>query len=363
MKVRFIVDGTAVDRDIVINNPRHDFYFTLVKEPSIVRFDPEFSVLADVTFNKSAEMLCAQLKDSSNVIGRLLTVKELKKKDDKKSIDALKDALNNDPFFGVRKEASLALREIHTDDAFNSLIESAEQSDARIRLQVVGDIGKFYRAESLEFTRRVIDEEKNPDILASAIRNLGRYNMKETKRTLTGFLKSKSYRNRVADAAIAAIRMLGDPSYSKSLKKTIESRENEFTSQGFAQALNTLAHIVRDEDDRSDVRKFLAGYVNHPKRRISEGAIFALGTLGDSHAIPIVETFSGDDSGDRVQRTAKEALRKLREQKKIVPEEIQSLREKVDELQKESEDVKKDLDDLKKRFEAKEEGEKKSDDE
>ena len=69
-------------------------------------------------------------------------------------------------------------------------------------------------------------------------------------------------------------------------------------------------------------------------------------------AIGVVETFSGDDEGDHIQRTAKKALKKLREEKKLVPDEIIELRETVDELKKESQKLKDELEDLKKRLKA-----------
>ena len=102
------------------------------------------------------------------------------------------------------------------------------------------------------------------------------------------------------------------------------------------------------------VRKFLIGYVNHPKKTVQSGAIRALGTLGDPKAIAVVETFSGDDPSDRTQRTAKDALRALREKKLLVPDEVVRLRETVDKLNKETEKLRNDLDDMKNRLDAKE---------
>jgi HEAT repeat protein len=149
--------------------------------------------------------------------------------------------------------------------------------------------------------------------------------------------------------------MLDDTFFIAPLQKVLSEREAEFTSDDFAGALDTLAHITRNEDDKTEVRIFLVGYVNHPKQDVKAGAIAALGTLGDPKAISIVETFSGDKPDDPIQRTAKDALEKLQEKKQIVPEEIIYLRETVDELKKDSEKLKDDLEDLKKRLDASEE--------
>jgi HEAT repeat protein len=208
--------------------------------------------------------------------------------------------------------------------------------------------------------RKVLKSEKNIEILAEAIRNLGRYHDKDTRRLLIRYLKSESHRNRLADSAVRAIRMLDDAQYISPLRRTLLEREQQFTSWGFAQALDTLAHIARNEEDKTQVRELLSDYVNHPKERIQMGAISALGTLGDPKAIPIVETFAADQPKDRFQRSAKMALEKLQQKKQLVPEEIIQLRKTVDDLRKEADKLKDDLEDIKKRLEAKDKGSEKS---
>jgi len=354
-KVRFVIDDENIDREIVVDSKQHDFYFTLSKEPKIVRFDPDYSLLTKVKFEKPTPMLYAQLNNKTDVIGRLLAIEALKKKGDKKTISKLKETLNSDPFYVVRREASEALRAFHTDEAFEALAESWQQNDARVRLQVVRDIGGFYRPESLELTNQILKSEKNPEILAAAIENLGRYHHEDTRQLLIDYLKSESYRNRLADAAVQAIRMLDEPSFIVPLQTAISQREQQFTSGRFANSLDTLAYITRNEADKTKVREFLAGYINHPKRRIQDAAIRALGTLGDPTAIPIVETFSGDDPEDEIQRSAKDALKELREKKQLVPEEIIQLREALEQLKKDNKKLKDDLDDIKKRLGAKQE--------
>lgn len=355
-KIRFLIDGEPIDHEIVVDQKQHDFYFPLPEEPDIVRFDPEYGLLAKIKFDKPKAMLYEQLKNQDDVIGRLLAIRSLREKKDRQTVANLKDTLNNDPFWGVRRAASAALREIHNDEAFDALADSMEQPNARVRLQVVADIGRFYRPEALDITKKVLRREKNPAILAEAIRNLGRYHGKGTRRLIVRYLKSESYRNQLAEAAVGAIRTLDDPSYISPLRRTLIERESQFTSWGFAGALNTLAHISRNEDDKTQVLNFLTDHANHPKQRIQLGAIRALGTLGDPKAVPIIETFCGDEPHDRIQRSAKQAIERLREKKQLVPAEIVQLRKSVDELKKETDKLKNDLEDLNNRLHAQQQG-------
>jgi aminopeptidase N len=351
-KIRFVIDGQPMDREVVVDRREHDFYFPLTKEPEIVRFDPEYSLLANVEFQKPIAMLYAQLENKADVIGRLLAIDSLSKRNDKKTITKLKDTLNSDSFYGVRRNASDALHTIHTEEAFDALVESINQPDARIRQKVIGDIGRFYRPESFKLMKQVLKSEKNPAILSRAISTLGRYHDEETLPLLMDYLESRSYRNRLADAAVEAIRMLDQPFFMTPLRNNLSEHEQQYTSWGFSVALDTLAQISRNEKDKTEVRSFLAGYVNHPREIIQAGAIKALGTLGDPKAIPGVETFTSDGPDDYIEHSAKNALVKLREQKKLVPDEIIHLRETVDELKKETEKLKNDFEDMKKQLEA-----------
>jgi aminopeptidase N len=354
-KVRFWFDGWPTDRDIVIDRVQHDFYFALRSEPDVVRFDPELTLLAKVTFAKPKKMLYAQIENKLDVVGRLRAADELEKKEDKQTVAKLKDALNSDPFYGVRRSAAIALAHIHTDEAFAALTKSRDQSDARVRHTVVELIGDFYREESFAISQDVIAKEKNPAILAAAILNVGRYHGPQTRELVSKYLRSTSYRNELAEAAVRAIRRLDDPFYIDDLMVMLAAGDQP-TTRSLVWGLSALARIADQLDDRTEVREFLAGFVNHPNEDIASSAINALGTLGDPKAIPIVETFRGTEPRNSKERRAQRALEKLREKKQLVPEEITELRKIVDELKDETKKLKEDLEEMKKRDDAKENG-------
>src|SRR6185295_18681055 len=81
----------------------------------------------------------------------------------------LKNTLNNDPFWAVRIAASKALRAMNNDEAFDALVASLKQSDARVRRQVVADVTAFYRPAAFEEAQKVLKNEKNPDIVGTAL--------------------------------------------------------------------------------------------------------------------------------------------------------------------------------------------------
>ena len=220
-KLRFVVDGKAIDEAIKLSEKSHQFYIPLPAEPTVVRFDPDYTLLARVTFTLPDKLLKAQLKES-DVIGRILACDALAKRKTADSVAALKVALQNDEFFGVREAAAEALQKIGTDEAIATLLEYSEQPDARVRLAVIEEVGKCYRETAQQKLLEAVAKEKNPQIVAAAIRGLAKFTDEKTLAAVKEGLARKSFRNEIASAAFAAIGDLNESALADTLMETLE---------------------------------------------------------------------------------------------------------------------------------------------
>ena len=351
MTVRFKGQFGTADRPLHVTAKEEDFSFPLDSAPQIVRLDPDYTILAKITFNLATPMLHAQLADTNDVLGRLFAIEQLSNRRDKESVAKLKQALNNDPFYGVRIEAGRALRSAHSDEALEALLASTKQPDARVRLQVMVDIGGFYRDTAYQSAQQDLEVEKNPAILSTEIRNLAGYAKPEVRSVLLKYLASESFRNRLADAAIGAIQSQDDPAYIAPLLETLGQREADFTTGGFAQGLRAVAYLARNEEKKDTVREFLLRYVNHKKRTLQLASINSLGTLGDPQAIAVLNKFATAAKDSPERGAAERAVADLRAARKPV-DDFKNLRQEVLDLQKQNRELRKDLDDLKKKLEA-----------
>jgi aminopeptidase N len=351
LTIRFKGKFGTVDRLILVKEKEADFYFPLESAPRIVRLDPDYTLLAKTTLNLPDDMLYSQLADREDVMGRLLAIEHLADKRDQGTVLKLKEAINNDPFYGVRVEAAQALRSIHTDDALEALLASTHQPDARVRLQVARAIDGFYRDTAYASARNTLENEKNPAILCANIVALAKYAQPEVKSLLIKFLNSASYRNQLAVAAIDAMRSQDDPAFIAPLMETLRQREADFRTWGFASGLHALAYLARNEEKKDAVRQFLLGYVNHKKERIQVAAIKALGTLGDPGAIAVLQTFANAAKAAPQQAAAEKAVADLRAGRKPV-DDFKNLRQEVLDLEKANREQRKELEDLKKQVEA-----------
>jgi aminopeptidase N len=313
-----------------------------------VRFDPDCSLLAKINFTTPASMLSEQLSDTNDVPGRLMALNQISKKQDKESMARFKRMLNTDPYYAVREEAARILRSIRTDEAFDILLASTNQTDARVRLAVTRAITGFYREEAYQFAVARIGNEKNPEIQSVCIESLGAYNKPEVTQTLIGLLDSDSHNNTLASGAVEAMRGQDDAAFIEPLLASLPRQETNYTNRRFANALSALAFLARNEENKNAVREFILPYINSKKRTIQNGAITALGTLGDSKAIAPLETIAESPKESREKATATRVIAELRGTGKRA-DEFKGFRTEVLDLQKSSKELRKELDDLKKK--------------
>jgi aminopeptidase N len=344
-KLRFIFDDhqEIIDHEIEIDSVEHEFYVPLPDQPSIVRFDPEYTVLANITFEKPEHMQLAQLENTQDMIGRILAVRGLGKRKTNKGIAALKKTLNEDPFYGVRLEASRTLQRINSDAAFAALRDSLRQDDARVRQRVTSDIGKFVRDETADILSGVIENERNPAIRASAIKAFGRYANEDSRDQLVALLNTDSFGNEIADAAIEAMRRQDDPWYANKIKIALQERESAFYGRSMSSALSAVAWLSRHKKSQDKTRQLLAAYLSHPKETVRLAAIRAFGDLGDLRATALLEPLADADLSSRVKDAAESSLRRLRASTPPVPQEVRDLRERLDSLEDEYEKLRKKL--------------------
>ena len=351
LKLRFKGKSGVVNRDVLVKEKEEDFYLPLVDAPEIVRADPGVELLAKINFSASAAMLRAQLTDKSDAMGRVLAVEQLGKRKDLESVAVLKTALNEDSFFGVRVEAAKALRAIHSDAAFEALLASREQSDARVRQQVASSIGAFYRKETFDTALASAAKEKNPEIVGSYLRSLAMSDRPEVAEYLIRMLDSKSYRNSLMDSAIGAMRNSESSQYLEPLKSALQRHEKELSTSTLVRGINALAYLARNEDKKESVRQFVIGYVNDPRHSVQLSAINSLGVLGDVRAIPALESFASAAKESSERDAAEKALGALRATQKP-SDSLREVRGEILELQKQNRDLRQELNTVKKKMEA-----------
>ncbi|HTD67371.1 MAG TPA: HEAT repeat domain-containing protein, partial [Candidatus Limnocylindria bacterium] len=350
LPIRFKSKSGVVDRVLTVKEKAENFYVTLEAQPELLRIDPNVSVLSQINFRPTEPMLAAQLADKSDTIGRYIAVEQLGAKRDHASIGKLKNALNSDEFYAVRIAAARALRMVHTDEAFDALVASTKQSDARVRKEVIADVLAFYRPAAFEYAQVVLKMEKNPDIVGAAISALAPTGT-NARPTLVYYLNTNSWRQHLTETAMTAMRSQNDPFYVQPLRDALQKRKQEFTGRTTSVALDALAVLARDLENKDDERELIASFANDNRRIVKLAAINALGTLRDERAVPILERFASAQKNAPERTAAERSIEAIRATRKNTLE-MGDVRREVLELQKQNRELRKDFDALKKKLDA-----------
>lgn len=330
-----------------VSKEAEDFYFPLPAQPELVRIDPDYTVLAKVSFTPPGPMLDKQLQ--ADVIGRLLAVGML----GDRHIDKLGKVLREDAFHAVRSEAARALAKIAEPDARAALMAgSSGQKDARVRRAVVQGLAMLNTAESQKTLWDMAQSEKNPDILAVIIDSWGaRPGDAEVAKALRAQLSGTSFNHALQMAAIRALRAQDNETALGEILARVQSL-NDLRGRDAGTAFDAIAFLARrpTNEQRNAVREFLSSKLTDPRSSWRAASARALGTLRDPRALAVLEPMlaGGGARIDPVREAAAKAVQDIRAGLES-PADLKKLWDRVQQLQKQAEEQQNELETLKKK--------------
>ena len=242
------------------------------------------------------------------------------------------------------------MRAIHNDKALEALLAGADQKDARVRQRVVIAIGSFYDERAFAHLNKVLETEKNPDIVEWAIDGLAASPSEDASAKIASYLNAKTFRNEVAARAMSALASRRDTSVFPALLTATQNRWNELPTRARASALTALATLARDNDtNRVAARELFLSHLDSPRSRVRTAAISALGELRDERAIAPLEKFLRAENAEKLRAEA--ALASIRSARPAANE-SQELRTEVTNLKKETQSLRDELKKLRDKIDA-----------
>lgn len=360
LPVRLVVKGEArpLDFKVTVEKEQEDFYFPAPSAPELVRLDPDLTLLAKWDFTPPPDMLKRQLQ--ADMPARLLAVQTLGRKKDDDSATQLAGVLEKDLFHGVRKEAAKALQRMATPAAREHLLAALQRPDrdARVREAMVEALASWADPEAQKALFAHAGREQNPEILAVIVKSWGmRPGEADISTELRKLLDGTSYRQAVAAAAISAFKAQGDATAVPLILKKVTNPAQalEFTTGDFAAAMEALAFLAKDlaSNEREPVRQFLVNHLSHPKEALRVAAAQALGTLGDTRAIAVLQPLTNVSKPfkDPVREAAEKSLALLHSTQPR-PQELKEVWKQMQDLQRQARELEGELETLKKKAAA-----------
>jgi aminopeptidase N len=173
--------------------------------PTMVVFDDENAVLKTLTFHQPTPWLANLLHRHPNLWNRSWAIRQLaSRKGDTLAGEALAHAVASADYDLTRAEAAAALARFPADQALAALVSAMADTGARVRVAAVEALGRIGDPRGADAVRRAWAKDPSDQVRAAALTALVRLAPEASRDAIAAGLRTKSYREAIQNAAIAA---------------------------------------------------------------------------------------------------------------------------------------------------------------
>ncbi|UCE83725.1 MAG: HEAT repeat domain-containing protein [Deltaproteobacteria bacterium] len=343
-----LVDGNEVAQDITVQVEarEHNFYLPVDQEPDMVLVDPEDTILKRMRWKADSGKLCKQLKKAKNVLKRIEAAAELAKVGSREAVDALEEAMQQDPFWGVSARAATALGEIRTEEAMRALIGGVTAPHPKARRGIVKALGNFKDEKVLQTLRPLAEEDPSYFVEAEAIHAVARTKLEAAFELVEKALERDSFNEIIRCRALEGLAELDDDRALPLLYEHAVYGKPELVR---AQALRSMGKMGKTRPHNKQILDKLSDAFQPPPGprsfRAKLAAIQALETVNREEALPLLRRVAENELDGRLVRNARLAMRKI-EKGRDKGEAVQKLEKRLEDFVEESKKLKDRLDRL-----------------
>jgi aminopeptidase N len=236
--------------------------------PTMVVFDDENAVLKTLTFHQPTPWLANLLHRHPNLWNRSWAIGQLaSRKGDTLAGAALAHAAASADYDLTRAEAAAALARFPADQALPALETATADTSARVRKAAVETLGRLGDSRGANAVQRAWADDASDQVRAAALTAVVRLVPEASREAIATGLRTKSYREAIQNAAIAAALQRPD----SGLVAALESVAGEqplpaialaaLAARGHESARAALDRLL--QDSRGWVRQWAAEAADH----------------------------------------------------------------------------------------------------
>ncbi|HEX6511540.1 MAG TPA: M1 family aminopeptidase, partial [Chloroflexota bacterium] len=333
-----------------LDAPERTVAVHLEREPRLVRLAPGGQLaLKTADLELPSTQLKNQLAEDEDVPLRVDAAKALGKKADREAVSALAGALLNDRFWGVQRQVALALADARTHGAKQTLLGAIGLPHPKARRGVIEGLGAFREPDVAEaLQEKATKGDESYLVEAETLRSLGRTRQSGVYETLVGGLERESHDEVIRQAVFDGLKELRD---DRAVDVALEWMRYGKPNMARAAAVRSLEKLREDDSRVDDALTDLLEDQRIASRFARGAAINVLRRRKKADAIPALERVAERDVDERIRRSAREALRALR-QGQDREEELRQLRERLDDLAEQNRKLRDRVDKLETRRES-----------
>jgi aminopeptidase N len=234
----------------------------LKSEPTMVVFDENNAMLKALTFDQPSRWLAAQLSRDPDLWNRAWVIEQLATRPaDSVAAMALVRAARGADYFRTRSQAVSALRRFPPVIALPAMEAALRDTSAAVREAAVTGLGILGGPRAQSAALNAWRRDSSYQVRASALTALARMDSVASRPQVLAGLTTRSYRDVIQTAAIAAAARAPDSMLIDGLEKIIGDQQlpslvlATLASRGDTQALTAL--VRHREDSRPWVRRWV----------------------------------------------------------------------------------------------------------
>jgi HEAT repeat protein len=266
-------------------------------------------------FEKSAQELIFQMTRAEEMMDRARAARELSVF--KGEVDALREALLGDDFYGVRMAAAVSLGEIGDDGARAAVIEAYRLSkDSHVRRACVWALGNFKDEETINLLGEALRKDESYYVAVTAARALANIGGDEPYDILRASISRTSWQE-----IIAASIFHGFTQAKEKRAVDLAINHSKYGERGPIRvaAIACLAALGKElykEKKDDQVVDHLIELLKDKAVRARLGAVKALGKIGNKRALPPLREAQRRECLDMMKGALEDAIKSLEESEK-----------------------------------------------
>ncbi|HLE33486.1 MAG TPA: M1 family aminopeptidase [Bacteroidota bacterium] len=314
VEIRIDSKGTTHKHEVWIEGQSEHFVFDVDSAPDMVSFDGRGDLVADIRFEKTPKELAYQL-NNDELPGRMAALRQLTSRypSNPLTLNAIRSLLASGAHWTLKAEATMLLRNLHSNDAVSLLLSQLSSKDYHERKASVIALGSLFTEAARKALRTTVDSEKIDDVSATALVSLAKIDPTLSPEYLRSQLQRNSWYDVKRLAALKAIEVLAaEHSVDQPERFVPLARDYVNTKYNFElrrQALKSWAACA--PTDGQLINKLIST-VKNDILAVQTTAMELLGVLKDARAIPVLEEAARRSGDIDVRKAARDALEEVR---------------------------------------------------
>ncbi len=284
VEIYIVTPSQKLDKIIQVDSLENNYTFEVPEQPLMVNFDENNLLLKEMNFDKSEDELIYQLKNDSNIGGRIRAAVQLSKLKNESAAQSLIESMGIDSFYGVRLKCADLLSNFDTDKKIKkALLSALKDQDLRVVEAAVRTLGKYKEGDVVKKLQALYTNTKNYFVKAAVVSSIASIDSIKAEPIIDSALNSTSYQNILRKTGLEALEKVNT---EKAFKKALNFVQYGQPLNLRGTAINMIAHL---DTSKNDALNLLKKYAVDPFFWVKIQAIENIGKIGGSEDIDFLK--------------------------------------------------------------------------